>query len=180
MDKIKVYDKTFVPYIKYEEISKDIDVLVNKLNKDYAGGDDIPVLLCVLNGAMMFTAEIMKRLSFECELMSIKLKSYSGEHSTGIIRETMGLTGSVKNRRVIIVEDIVDTGNTMAYLLDMLKDAGAKDAKICTMLFKREVFKKSFPVDYIAREVPNKFILGFGLDYDERGRNHKDIYVLEQ
>ena len=180
MEKIKVYDKAFVPYISYEEISKDIDALAAKLNRDYGGGDDIPILLCVLNGAMMFTGEIMKRLDFECELMSIKLKSYSGSHSTGVIRETMGLTGDVAGRRVIIVEDIVDTGNTMAYLLDMLKDAGAKDTKICTMLFKREIFKKDFPVDYIAREIPNKFILGFGLDYDERGRCHKDIYILEQ
>lgn len=180
MKKIKVYDKTFLPYISYEEISKDIDALAAKLNKEYAGGEDIPILLCVLNGAMLFTGEIMKRLDFECELMSIKLKSYSGSHSTGVIRETMGLTGDVSGRRVIIVEDIVDTGNTMAYLLDMLKDAGVKDTKICTMLFKREVFKKNFPVDFIAREIPNKFILGFGLDYDERGRCHKDIYILEQ
>lgn len=180
MERIKIYDKTFVPYIKYEDLMKDIDAVAEKVNKEYSGGPDIPILLCVLNGAMMFTSELMKRLNFECELMSVKIKSYSGEHTTGVIQETMGLTGDVKGRRVIIVEDIVDTGNTMVYLKDLLKDKGAKDSRICTMLFKPEAFKKDIKIDYIARNIDNRFILGFGLDYDERGRNLKDIYILEK
>jgi len=92
----------------------------------------------------------------------------------------MGLTGNVKGRRVIIVEDIVDTGNTMAYLTDLLKDKGVKDSRICTMLFKPEAYHQEIKIDYIGRSIANKFIVGFGLDYDERGRNLKDIYVLDQ
>ena len=180
MEKVKVFDKVFVPYIKYEDLQKDIDAVAARLNADYGGGKDIPILLCVLNGAMMFTAELMKRLDFECELMSVKLKSYSGAHTTGVIQETMGLTGDVKGRRVIIIEDIVDTGNTMVYLTDLLHDKGVKDARICTMLFKPEAFKKDLKIDYIGRSIPNRFILGFGLDYDEGGRNLRDIYILDE
>jgi len=181
MDKVVVFGKTFVPFIKYEDLMKDIDNVAARLNRDYGGGEDVPILLCVLNGAMMFTSEVMKRLEFPCELMSIKIKSYSGEHSTGVIQETLGLTGDVEGRRVIILEDIVDTGRTMLYLTDLLHDKNAKDVRICTMLFKPEAFKcPDLKIDYIGRSIENRFILGFGLDYDERGRELKDIYVLDK
>ena len=179
MDSVKVYDKTFVPFIKYEVLMKDVDAVAERLNADYAGGGDIPIILCVLNGAMMFTAELMKRLTFDCELMSIKIKSYSGDHSTGEVKQTLGLTSDITGRRIIIVEDIVDTGFSMMYLTEYLKQKGAKDTKICTMLFKPDTYDKPLKIDYIARNIPSKFILGFGLDYDELGRQYKDIYVLE-
>ena len=179
MDKVEIFGKTFVPFIKYEDLMKDIDNVAARLNRDYVGGEDVPIILCVLNGAMMFTSEILKRLEFPCELMSVKIKSYSGAHSTGVMQETMGLTGDVEGRRVIIVEDIVDTGRTMLYLTDLLKDKQAKDVRICTMLFKPEAYKSDLKIDYIGRSIENRFILGFGLDYDERGRQLKDIYVLD-
>ena len=180
MDKISVHGKTFVPYIPYEEIETFIDQVADKLNEDYCNDTDIPILLCTLNGAMMFTSEIMKRLKFDCELMSVKIRSYSGAHTTGVIQETMGLTGDVKGRRIIIMEDIVDTGTTMAYLTDLLKERQARDVKICTMLFKPSQYKKDLKIDYVGRVVENKFILGFGLDYDDLGRQYKDIYVLDE
>lgn len=180
MEKIQIWDKTFVPYITYEELMKDIDAVAIKLNEDYSGAEDVPVLLSILNGAMMFTSELMKRLDFNCELMSTKLKSYSGTQSAGVIKEAMGLTGDISGRRVIIVEDIVDTGVTMSFLTEHLRTKGAKDVRICTMLFKPEALKKEITIDYVAREVPNLFVVGFGLDYNELGRNYKDIYVLDK
>ena len=138
------------------------------------------ILLCVLNGSIMFTAELMKRLEFNLELVSIKLTSYSGTSSTGKVRQAMGLTSDISGRRVIIVEDIVDTGNTIVALKELLREKGAKETVVCTMLLKPEVYSKDVPLEYVAIELPNRFIVGFGLDYDEIGRNLKDIYVLDE
>lgn len=157
-----------------------IDDVAEKVNRDYKDSGKIPVFLCVLNGAVMFTGEMMKRLEFEAELVSIKLTSYSGTKSTGTVLIPMGLTGNVTGRDIIVFEDIVDTGNTIIALKEMLLDKGAGSVKICTMLLKPEIYKQSTEIDYIGMEVPNKFILGFGLDYNERGRNLKDIYVLKE
>ena len=138
-ERIKLHDKVFKPLIPGEEIEKSIDAVAAKINADYEGTDTVPVLLCVLNGSILFTAELMKRLDFDVDLMSIKLSSYRGTSSTGAVHMDMGLTGDITGKEVIIVEDIVDTG----------------------------------------REIPNDFIVGFGLDYDGLGRNYKDIYILD-
>ena len=124
MEKVRLFDKTFKTFIPYDRIMKAIDDVAEKMNSDFRGCGDIPVLLCVLNGSIMFTAELMKRLEFNCELVSIKLTSYEGTGSTGRVRQAMGLTAGIKGRRVIIVEDIVDTGNTIVELKQILKDAG--------------------------------------------------------
>ncbi len=180
MDKIRLHDKSFRPFIPYEKIESAIDNVAAKINEDYKGCTDIPVLLCVLNGSILFTAELMKRLEFKCEIVSIKLSSYIGTSSTGAVREVMGMTGSVEGKRVIIVEDIVDTGNTIADLKRILEEKGAAESRICTLLLKPDVYKKEIRLDYVAMEIPNDFIVGFGLDYDEIGRNIKDIYVLDK
>ena len=135
-EKIVLHDKTFVPFISNEEIEKAIDELAARMNAEFKGCEDVPVLLCVLNGAILFTAELMKRLDFPIELMSMKLSSYTGTHTSGEVKTVMGLTGNVKDRMVIIVEDIVDTGNTIVKIKEILKDAGAKDSKVCTLLLK--------------------------------------------
>ena len=180
MDKITLKDKTFKPYIPYETLSGHIDEVAGRINADFRGCTDIPVIVCVLNGSIMFTAELMKRLDFNCELVSVKLSSYSGTESTGKVRQVMGMTGSVKGRRVIVVEDIVDTGNTIVELKRLMaEDYGATDVRICTMLLKPEVYTKDVKLDYVGMEIPNRFIVGFGLDYDELGRNFRDIYVLD-
>ena len=180
MNKITLHDKTFRPFIPYERLEKAIDELAEKINLDYEGCEDIPVLICTLNGAIMFTAELMKRLRFQCELSCIKLSSYQGTRSTGTVLTTLGPTGDVKGRRVIICEDIVDTGNTIIALQEMLLDKGASEVRICTMLLKPDVYDKDVKLDYVAMEIPDAFIVGFGLDYDELGRNYKDIYVIDQ
>ena len=129
MSNLKLHDKTFRPFIEYDKIEKAIDEVAAKMNKDYAGCEDVPVLLCVLNGSILFTAELMKRLEFNCEIISIKLSSYSGTRSTGTVREVMGMTGSVEGKRVIIVEDIVDSGRTIVDLERILKEKGAKETR---------------------------------------------------
>ena len=180
MDKITLKDRTFKPYIPYETLSGHIDEVAGRINADFRGCNDTPVIVCVLNGSIMFTAELMKRLDFNCELVSVKLSSYSGTESTGKVRQVMGMTGSVKGRRVIVVEDIVDTGNTIVELKRLMAEAyGATEVRICTMLLKPEVYTKDVKLDYVGMEIPNRFIVGFGLDYDELGRNFRDIYVLD-
>ena len=180
MEKIVLHDKTFKPFIPYAKLEAAIDSVARRINADYEGSKDIPILLCILNGSVMFTAELMKRLDFDLQLVSMKLSSYSGTQSSGVIKQVMGLTSPVKGRRVIIVEDIVDTGNTIVELKRILEEQGASDVKICTMLLKPEVYDKPVKLDYVGMEIPNAFIVGFGLDYDELGRNYKDIYVIDQ
>ena len=178
MKQIKLKDKTFRVSIPYEDISKAIDKVADKINSDFNGCEDIPVLLCVLNGSIMFMGELMKRLDFNCQIVSTKLTSYDGTSSTGKVKQALGLTADITGRRVIIVEDIVDTGNTIVELKKILADAGASESRICTLLYKPEACRKDLTLDYVAMEIPNNFIVGFGLDYDELGRNFKDIYTL--
>ncbi len=180
MDHVKLHDKTFKPFIPYEKIISAIDGVADIINRDFRGCTDIPIVLCVLNGSIVFTGELLKRLDFPCQLVSMKLTSYEGTNSTGKVRQVMGLTSSVRDRRVIVVEDIVDTGNTIFDLCDILKGEGASEVRICTLLFKPEVYKKDVKLNYVGMEIPNAFIVGFGLDYNELGRNLKDIYVLDQ
>ena len=180
-NKVTLHDKTFKLFIPNEEIEKAIDAVAARLNRDYADcTDDNPaILLCTLNGAIIFAAELLKRLHFPLELKACKLSSYVGTQSTGVIKTEVPLPAHIEGRRVLIVEDIVDTGNTIVALTRLLKEAKVKDAKVCTLLLKNEVYDKDVKLDYVAMEIPNRFIVGFGLDYDELGRNIKDIYVLD-
>jgi hypoxanthine phosphoribosyltransferase len=178
MEQITLKDKTFRVSIPYEKISRAIDEVAEKINTDFNGCEDVPVLLCVLNGSIMFMGELMKRLTFNCQIVSTKLTSYDGTSSTGKVKTALGLTANLTGRRVIVVEDIVDTGNTIVELQKILADAGASESKICTLLYKPEACRKDITIDYVAMEIPNDFIVGFGLDYDELGRNYKDIYTI--
>lgn len=179
MSNIRLHDKSFRPFIDYGKIEEAIDKVAEKINDDYKDSVDPPVLLCVLNGSILFTAELMKRLTFKCEIVCIKLSSYMGTRSTGEVRDIIGMTGSVKGKKVIIIEDIVDSGRTIANLVRIMEANGATDSKICTMLLKPGCYKLDKKIDYVAMEIPDDFIVGFGLDYDGLGRNIKDIYVLD-
>ena len=178
--KIKLHDKYFKPFISNAEMEEAIDRLAERVNADFRDSDDVPIFLCVLNGAIMFTPAMMKRVNFKAELVSIKLSSYQGTASTGTVLIPIGLTAPVDGRRVIIFEDIVDTGNTIVALKEMLLSKGAREVRICTMLLKPEVYKKDEKLDYVGKEIPNAFIVGYGLDYNELGRNLPDIYVLDE
>ena len=180
--KLHILDKTFRPFIPKEEIEEAIDHVAERMNRDYADcTDDHPaVLLCTLNGAVIFVAELLKRLNFPLIFKACKLSSYAGTQSTGTVRTDIPLSADLIGRRVIIVEDIVDTGATIETLVGQLRSLDVQEIKVCTLLVKREVYKKSIPLDYVALEIPNRFIVGYGLDYNELGRNTHDIYVLDE
>ena len=181
-NKITLHDKTFKLFIPNEKIEQAIDAVAARLNADYADAtdEDPVILLCTLNGAIIYAAELLKRINFPLVLKACKLSSYAGTKSTGYIKTEVPLPANLQGRRVIIVEDIVDTGNTIVAMSQLLKERKVKDARVCTMLLKKEVYKKDVKLDYVAMEIPNRFIVGFGLDYDELGRNIKDIYVLDE
>ena len=185
MEKIQVHDKVFRPYIPQADLEKAIDKVADRLNADFKGSKDVPLLLCVLNGAIMFTSELMKRITFPCQLVAVKLSSYEGVKTTGTVKTLMDITTDVKGRRVIIVEDIVDTGTTVIALQKLLAERGAVSSVVCTMLFKEAAFRRAHgdaapAPDYSALTIEDKFILGYGLDYDELGRNLPDIYILDE
>ena len=182
MDKITLHDKTFRKYIPYEVFIQDIERVAAEINRDFQNKNEVPVVVCVLNGALPFTAEILRRLSFPCELSCIRVASYMGTETTGKVQFLQGLVDDVKGRTVILVEDIVDSGNTMDAILRYFREQGAKDTKVCTLFFKEEAFRfgEKFQIDYIARPIRNQFIVGFGLDYDRLGRGLKDIYILDE
>lgn len=181
MQKITLHDKTFRLFIPNDEIEKSIDAVAARLNEDYkdATDEDPVILLCTLNGAVIFAAELLKRLDFPLELKACKLSSYEGTQSTGVVKTDVPLPANLEGKRVIIVEDIVDTGNTIVAMMQQLRERKVRDARVCTLLLKNEVYKKDVKLDYVAMEIPSRFIVGFGLDYDELGRNIKDIYVLD-
>ena len=178
METITLGDKRFKKYIDYQTVEKSIVQLAEKINADMAG-EDIPLIVGVLNGSFMFLADLMKNLNFNCELTFVRISSYKGTESTGEFLEVLGLNTNIDGRIVILVEDIVDTGHTIVELHKMLtENHNPKQIKIATMLLKPNVYNKSLPLDYVALEIPNDFIVGYGLDYNELGRNLKDIYKI--
>ena len=179
MERIRIHDKTFKTFIPHKRIMEAIDNVAAKMNRDFKDCNEPPVLLCVLNGSIPFTGELLQRLDFDCELVSIKLSSYEGTSSTGHVKTAMGLTSDIRGKKVIIVEDIVDTGNTIVELKRILEEKGAEESFVCTLLLKPETYDKDITINYVAMEIPNDFIVGFGLDYEQLGRNYKDIYVLD-
>ena len=179
MSSVKLHDKTFVPYISNAELMKAVDQVAEKISKAHKDDPQPPVLLCVLNGALPFTAELLKRLDFPIELQTERLASYSGTDSVGPVRLIGALSSELKGRNIIICEDIVDTGKTMVFLHSLLLKEGAASVEICTMLLKPEVYKQPLELDYVGMEIENRFIVGFGLDYDQLGRNLNDIYILQ-
>ena len=179
MESIQVHDKHFVPYLKSSEIQEIIKNLAEKVYEDYK--DETPVFIGVLNGVIMFFSDFLKHYPGKCEIAFIQISSYSGTQSTGIVYKKMELTKEVEGRHIILMEDIVDTGNTIESLFEYFKNTQRpKSLKVATLLLKPEVYTKEFKIDYVAKEIPNKFVLGYGLDYDELGRNLPDLYQLEE
>ncbi len=177
-DCITILDKTFVKYISSDEIDKEIARLAAEISAEYM--DDDPILLITLNGAVFFAVDLLKNLNIKCKITCVKISSYSGTESTGKINSLIGLNEDVEGKRVLILEDIVDTGRTYAHIHKVLMDAGAKDVRMATMTMKPEAYKGDIPVHYVGMEIPNKFVVGRGLDYDGYGRNLNDIYQLKE
>jgi len=176
MNNIKIHDKYFEPFIRFNEIDKATEKVAKKINIDIKG--QTPIFLVILNGSFMFAGDLLKKIELPCEVSFVKLASYVGTQSTEKIRQLIGFNEDIKGRTIIIVEDIIDSGITMENVLGQLDSMGAADVRIATLLFKPEAFRKSYKIDYIGIEIPNDFIVGYGLDYDSQGRNLKDIYKI--
>ena len=174
MNTVKIHDKVFSKTIPNEEICNEIKKLADRINHDYAGKR--PLLLGVLNGCFMFVSELMKNLDIECEISFIKLSSYQGTATTGVVKEVIGLSESIAGRDVIIIEDIVDTGLTMQRLLETLGTRNPASMEIASLFLKPARLKVPVDVKYSVFTIPDRFIVGFGLDYDGLGRNLPDVY----
>jgi hypoxanthine phosphoribosyltransferase len=172
----QVHDKSFKLFITEKEIDSRIQELGKALTERYR--DENPIFLVVLNGAFMFASDLMKTLDFDCEIHFIKLASYEGLSSTGNVKTVIGLNQNIEHRTIIIVEDIVDTGKTLYQLLPELDVLKPKSISICTLLQKPDALTVDLKVDFVGFEIPNKFVVGYGLDYDNLGRNFSAIYQL--
>lgn len=176
MKKVKILDKEFGIYLSAAEIDKAVGRVADSINEDLKGKD--PLFIVVLNGAFMFASDLLKKIKLDNNITFVKLSSYSGTRSSRVVKELIGLNETVKGRTVVIIEDIIDTGLTMQRMLEILQQQEVDEVKIATLVFKPEAFKGDYPIDYIGLDIPNDFILGYGLDYDGYGRNLPDIYKI--
>ncbi|HRF17269.1 MAG TPA: hypoxanthine phosphoribosyltransferase, partial [Chitinophagaceae bacterium] len=176
MGLIKVHDKTFETYLSEDTIQKRVQELAAAINTDYAGKR--PMFIAILNGSFMFASDLFKHLTIEAELCFIKLASYKGLKSSGNVVTSIGLEDDIFNKEIVIVEDIVDTGKTLHNFLPKLEHQQPKSLRIATLLHKSEATEFPLKLDYIGFDIPNKFVVGYGLDYDGLGRNLKEIYQL--
>ncbi|EGC87458.1 hypoxanthine phosphoribosyltransferase [Prevotella denticola CRIS 18C-A] len=171
-----IKDKTFETSIPEAKILERVKLIADRINKDFEGRT--PLFLAVLNGSFMYAADLMKNITIPCEISFVKLASYQGTTSTGTIKEVIGLNEDIRGREVVIVEDIVDTGATMKRMLETLGTREPVGLHICTLLLKPGKLTVPLDIEYVAFEIPNDFIVGYGLDYDQQGRNLRDIYTL--
>lgn len=171
-----ILNKTFAPFLSRDVLEARISELASQISSDYQG--QCPVFVVVLNGAFIFASDLIKKISIECEVTFIRLSSYTQTTSSGKVREIIGLEEKLADRPVIIIEDIVDTGLTMAMLVAQIRDKNPSSIQIATLLHKPEALQTKVDMRYIGFEIDNKFVVGYGLDYDGLGRNLDEIYVL--
>ena len=178
MNTVKIKDKTFQTSITEEEIRQRVKVLGQRLSKDLEGKN--PLFLSVLNGAFMFTADLLREMTIPCEVSFVKLASYEGAVSTGKVKELIGLNVDISGRTVVIVEDIVESGKTMSRMIETLGTRNPASIHICSLFVKPEKLEVDLNIEYSAFEIPNAFIVGYGLDYDQQGRQLKEVYALTE
>ena len=177
MKKVKVLDKEFELFIPYEKIRSVVEQMADKMNKELSDKD--PLFLCILNGSFMFAAELFKRIDFvESEISFVKLASYEGDKTTGTVKQLIGLNEKIEGRTVVVLEDIVDTGITINNIQEQLIKMNPKEVLVATLLLKPDALQKEVDLKYVGLEIPNDFIVGYGLDYDGYGRNLLDIYSV--
>jgi hypoxanthine phosphoribosyltransferase len=177
MKQVKIHEKNFQLFIPYEKIRATVEKMAESMNNDLAGKN--PLFICILNGSFMFAAELFKRISLvETEISFVKLASYDGDKTTGEIKQLIGLNEKIEGRTVVVLEDIVDSGLTIDNIYAQLNQLNPREVLIATLLLKPDALKKKVQLDYIGMEIPNDFIVGYGLDYDGHGRNLIDIYSV--
>ena len=176
MNTVKIKDKTFKTSIPEAVILEKIKVVADSLNKDMEGKN--PLFLAVLNGSFIFAADLMRMITIPCEISFVKLASYQGTTSTGKVTEVIGINENLSGRNIVIVEDIIDTGLTMKRMIETLGTRNPASIHICSLLVKPEKLQVDLNIEYAAMEIPNDFIVGYGLDYDQEGRNLRDIYTV--
>lgn len=173
---IQLHNKVFKPYISAAQLDKQIERMANEVYQDVKGK---PLFVAILNGSFMFASDFMKKYKGECEITFVKLSSYQGMETTSNVKQLIGLNTPLEGREIVVLEDIVDTGNTLEVIYNLFKDKKAACVKIATLFFKPEAYKKDLKIDYIGFSIPNRFIVGYGLDYDEIGRNLPQVYQLK-
>lgn len=178
MRETKIHDKTFREMITEEVIADRIKELANQINNDLSGRD--VVFIGILNGAFLFAADLFRHIDFAARISFVKLASYKGTSSSGTIKELIGWNEDIKNKTIVVIEDIVDTGNTLERIVGELVIRNAAEIKIAALLYKPDAYNKNIPLDYVGFEIPNDFVVGFGLDYDGLGRNLPSVYTLVQ
>lgn len=176
MNEVKIQDKTFKISMPEAEVLKHVKDVAERINRDYEGRK--PLFLAVLNGSFMFASDLMKEIKLNCNISFVKLASYQGTMSTGKVHEVIGINEDLTDRDIIIVEDIVESGHTMVQMMDSLSNRHPASVKICTLFFKPSKLEEDINVDYVAIEIPDDFIVGYGLDYNQEGRNLRDIYTI--
>jgi hypoxanthine phosphoribosyltransferase len=176
MPRISLHNKEFDIFIGHQVIIESVDKVAAAINRDYAG--KCPIFLSILNGSFMFTSDLLQRIEVKCMVSFLKLASYQGLASSGKTKQLIGLNEAIEGKDIVIIEDIVDSGHTMLKILEQVKALNPASVRIATFLFKPEACKVEVPLDYVGIEVPNAFIVGYGLDYDGLGRNYPDIYSV--
>jgi hypoxanthine phosphoribosyltransferase len=177
MNIIQLHDKFFKTFISSAQIADVTQQVAQQIQRDYK--DKNPLFIGVLNGSFLFVADLVRQFEGDCEVSFIKLASYEGTSTTGKVQELIGLSENITGRHIVIVEDIVDTGNTLAKIYDLLEAKQPASIAIATLLFKPNAYQKDYPIDYAALQVGNEFLVGYGLDYDGLGRNLKDIFIVQ-
>lgn len=179
MSVIQLHDKQFKPYISESEIQEIVLKLAKQLERDYDTFTN-PLFLVILNGSFMFASDLMKYFKLPCEISFVRFTSYQNTTTTGVVKELIGLYEDISNRTVIIIEDIVDTGYTLDKIIQTLKQHNNKDYRIVSAFFKPQSYKFNYPIHYVGKEIPNHFIVGYGLDYNGLGRNLSSVYVINE
>lgn len=176
LESVILKDKTFKPYLSADEIAEAVKATAVKINQDFEGKEVL--FIAILNGSFIFAADLVRYINVKHTISFVKVASYEGMSSTGTVKKIIGLMDALEGKHVVIIEDIVDTGNTLDKLLPTLLAEKPASLSLCTLLFKPEAFKANFEIAYVGKEIPNKFIVGYGLDYDGYGRNLPDIYQI--
>jgi len=178
LKRVKIHDKVFEPYVSEIDIKKAVSAVAEKINRKYRGQK--PVFIGVLNGCFYFASDLLREVDLDCEISFVKVASYQGTQSTGNVRQLLGLDQKVQGREVIIIEDIVDTGNTIEAVIEIISNMGANSVSVATLLLKPEVYQKDIDIEFVALEIKPDFVVGYGLDYDGYGRNLNQLYVLSE